>query len=275
MKHTLTLILLTLFCLSSLTQAAELDGRTVLLLVTKDKATNTDVIKQKLLETRKQIGYSKKDLPIVFLTFDGSETERTYTERLGINAEDSPVLCVVEWANDATHGPKRILDNAVVRQASTQEVDSMLISYLKAVHHTGEDKALTVGQAAEVDDLTPGLLEIESHRFEASGKPFYLADAGIRIKNADNRNLHNIAVRFYSKLNEDDRWQLMDEQVVEKLPKGYVASRDFVGNTKQLGLTDEKGNAVPCFYRIEVEQGGQVVSREGKFEPSESPIDIQ
>lgn len=255
--------------------AAPLDGHTVILVMSKDGQAETEVLRQKLLDTRKAMGFSKVDIPIVFMTFDKSETEKEYAQRLGINSQDAPVMCVVEWGEPAHHGPKRVVDGAITRMATSQQVDSMLVSYLKATH-TEAAKTPEAAVSTEVaNDLAPGALDIESFRFEASGKPSYLANAGIRINNADKRTLRNIVVRFYSKLQEGDEWQLMEKQVIDKLPKGYAASRDFVGDTRTLKLIDEENLPIPCYFRIEVEQGGQVLSREGHFVPYESQLRVE
>jgi len=251
--------------------AVDLDGRTVILLITKNSDSQAEQMRQSLLDTRREMGFSKKDIPIVFMTFDGSETEREYTQRLGVKAKDAPILCVAEWGKPAHFGPKKVMDQAITREATRAAVDSVFVEYFKAVNQGEGDQSAD----EPADSYGPGLLEIESFRFEASGKPFYLADAAVRVKNADNHTIHNITVRFYSKLHSEDNWKLMETQVVEKLPKGYVASRDFVGNTRNLGLIDEDGNAVRCLFRIEVEQGGQVLSREGEFVPSEAPVDVR
>ena len=88
MKRTILSVLI-LFCLAPFAAAAELDGRTVLLVVSRDNsADTTKAIRAKLLDTRSKIGFSKADMPIVFMTFNGSETEKAYAKRLGISADD-------------------------------------------------------------------------------------------------------------------------------------------------------------------------------------------
>lgn len=272
MKRSVLFTLLVLF-LSPFAQAVELDDRTVLLVMDKkNSGSSSKALRAKLLSTREDIGFSKTDLPIVFMNFDGSETEKEYARRLGIKSEDAPVICVVHWARDATHGPKQIVENAIARKATTFQVEPMIISYMRAIHHA--EDTLVHSDSTPDYELETGLLEIENHRFEASGEPNYITDAAVRVRNADKHPIRGIVVRFYKKLNETDDWQLLEEQEVEKLPKGYVAARDFVGNTRDLNLLDAEGNAVECYYRIEVEQGGRVQSREGKFVPSESPVDV-
>ena len=255
--------------------AAPLDGHTVILVMSKDGQPEAGVLRQKLLDTRKAMGFSKVDIPIVFMTFDKSETEKEYAQRLGINSKDAPVMCVVEWGEPAHHGPKRVVDEAIIRMATSQQVDSMFVSYLKATHAEVAKAPDTAASSEGGNDFAPGVLEIANYRFEAGGKPSYLANAGIRINNADKRTLKNIVVRFYSKLQEGDDWQLMEKQVIEKLPKGHAASRDFVGDTRTLKLINEENLPVPCYFRIEVEQGGQVLSREGHFVPYEAHLEAE
>lgn len=208
---------------------------------------------------------SSSQMPIFFMTVAGSETERTYAQRLGINPADVPVLCVVEWAEVASNGPKRVLDGAIIRRASVNDVDSALVRYLKVTRTDGQRPI------SEMDPYSPGLLTVENHRFEVSGKPYNTLDASVRIRNVDERPLKGIAARFYTKFAEGDQWRLLEEKHVDRLPAGYVITRDYVSDPMQLGLLDEHGWARPCFYRIEVEQGGQVHSEEGYFDPNTRP----
>ena len=64
----------------------------------------------------------------------------------------------------------------------------------------------------------------------------------------------------------------LKETYLAKLVSGYFATRDVVGDTRNFGLTDENGNAIPCLYRIEVEHAGKVIYEEGQFIPNEEPV---
>jgi hypothetical protein len=265
-------ILLILLLLTSFAAAVELDGRIVILLVSEHRSGDAQMesVKEELLKVRDQLGYSKEDMPIVFMGFKDSDTEKTYFDRLGFQEFDSPVLCVAEWGNPARFGPKQVVDYAIARGANPENVDYIVGEYLKA---TG--KSVDADNPVIPVPSPAGVLEIVTTRFEASGKPLYMTNVGVRIKNSDDHTLRDITIRFYNKLQQEDDWRLMGEKTLKKLPSGYFGTRDIVGDTKKFQLTDENNNAVRCFYRIEVEQGGKTIFEEGEFVPSEGPVGIR
>ena len=65
---------------------------------------------------------------------------------------------------------------------------------------------------------------------------------------------------------------MMGKKTLNKLVSGYFASRDIVGDTREMNLADAEGNAIRCFYRIEVEYGGNTIYEEGEFIPNENAI---
>ena len=280
MTKKILIFLLLLF--STTVGAVELDGRIVILLVSEHRSGDPrmESVKKELLRTRDTLGYNTEDMPIVFMGFKDSDTEREYFDRLGFQAFDSPVLCVAEWGNPARFGPKRVVDYAIARSATPQHVSFIVENYLKIVKDgvdgpqgPGPDVSPTPG-GPPVGDV-PGQLEIVNVRFEASGKPLYMTNVGVRIKNLESYTVRNITVRFYSKLNPQDPWRLMGKKTLQKLQSGYFGTRDIVGDTKSFGLLDENNNAVKCYYRIEVENGGNVIYEEGQFVPSEGPVGLK
>lgn len=267
--------------LTGLATADGLDGRTVILLVSEHRSgdPSAEAVKSELLRKREELGLEKKDMPIVFMGFADSDAERQYFDRLGFQSFDSPVLCVVEWGNPGRFGPKKVVSDAIARTATPQHVDFVVGHWLKETGRSTEEPVAIVKPPTKPVENTepqePGEIEIVSTRFEASGKPLYITNAGIRIKNVDTKALRNISIRFYSKRSLEDDWNLMRKKTLERLPIGYFASRDVVGDTKQFGLTDDLGSSVPCFYRIEVEHGGQVRFREGDFIPIEGSVRVR
>lgn len=264
------LIILIVLLMTALTAAVGLDGRTVILLVSQHRAGDPkmEAVKAKLLETREKLGYSTEQMPIVYMGFLDSDTERQHFDRLGFQAFDSPVLCVVEWGNPARFGPKQIVQDAIARSATPEHVDHIVESYLRAINKT--ENPDSGSQLPPPDEAKSGL-EIVTVRFEASGRPLFLTNAAVRVKNHEPLTLTNVTIRFYKKLQEDDSWSLMGKKVLERLPAGHFATRDIVGDTRQFELVDAENSAVPCFYRIEVECDGNVISEEGKFVPSLGP----
>ena len=266
-KH-LTLILILL--LSSFASALELDGKTVILLVSEHRSGDPrmDAVRAALLEKRTALGYGTEDMPIVFMGFKDSDTERRYFDRLGFQEFDSPVLCVVEWGNPARFGPKRVIDYAIARSATPQHVDSIVQDFL-----TLKDKPPGwVPPPPEIPEGSSGEIEIRNVRFEASGRPLNLTNVGVRLRNTSPQTSGEIVIRIYARLPDQSNWKLLGKKTISRLASGYVASRDIVGDTREFGLVDDDGNAVRCFYRIEVETGGKIIYQEGEFIPNESPV---
>ncbi|MFA7482858.1 MAG: hypothetical protein WC314_20290 [Vulcanimicrobiota bacterium] len=265
----LVLILLILF--ASIASAVELDGRTVILLVSAHRSGDQrmEEVKKKLLEERSALGLDTESMPIVFMGFKDSDTEREYFDRLGFQEFDSPVLCVVEWGNPARFGPKRVLDYAIARSATPFHVDEIVRNYLAV-------KDLPPGETLTQPPVSPhasGGLEIETVRFEAGGHPHYLMNTAVRLRNSGASTVRDIDVRFYCKVEETAPWQLIGKKPLDKLVSGYIASREIVGDSRQAGLTDENGFVRPCLYRIEVESGGNIIYQEGEFIPNQDPTE--
>lgn len=260
------IVVLLILLLAGLASAVELDGRTVILLVSAHRSGDPQMegVKAKLLKVRSELGYTTESMPIVYMGFEDSDTERKYFDRLGFQAFDSPVLCVAEWGNPARFGPKRVLDYAIARSATPQHVDFIVQNYIRTIN--GE-----VGPETGPDpqDLTGGL-EISNVRFEASGRPVFLTNVGVRLRNASAERIRDLNVKFYCKRPEDAGWRLMGSKPIAILLPGNVASRDLVGDTRDYQLLDETESAVPCAYRVEVERGGQVILyQEGEFVPND------
>lgn len=270
---------LILALLVSVASAAGLDGRRVILVVSEHRTGDP---KMKVLETelrrlRKELGFSKAQMPLVFMGFKDSDTERTYFDRLGFQAFDSPIICVAEWGNPARFGPKKVVDYAIARSATQQHVPFIVNEFLKAEGHKVDPTPIgtpTPMPPPPPSDSAPGKLELLNVRFEASGKPLYMTNVGVRIKNWDEQTVRGIKIRFYCKPPDQTEWVLMGTKTINKIPAGHFVSRDIVGDTRKFNLVDPEMNAVRCPYRIEVEQGGRVITEEGVFTPNESPVGV-
>lgn len=264
-----------------------LDGRTVLLVVSEHREGDPAVknIERGLLVHRNNLGLSKEEMPIIFMGFLDSDTERTYFDRLGFTAKDAPIICVAEWGNPARFGPKRV-KGAIARSASDFDVTRLVDSFL---HETGRDhlRLRSVGgelvfpdpkQTGNPPPNTPpptdaaGKLDIVNLRFEATGSPVFLTNAAVRLHNPGGATLRDISVRFYVMPDETEDWLLISEDKMDKLPAGYFATRDFVGDTRKIHILDENERSRPCRYKVEVEQGGQTISEEGEFVPAEAGL---
>lgn len=267
------LILLLLIFLCGGASAVDLDGRIVILLVSAHRTGDPamEAVKSKLLAIRQELGYTTESMPVVFMGFKDSDTERKYFDRLGFQAFDSPVLCVVEWGNPARFGPKRVLDYAIARSATPQHVDFIVKNYIHTIENPeGPEKPVLPPPMTDTEDL-----EIQNVRFEASGQPLYLTNVGVRIRNNSELVARGVTLRFFCKASADEGWRLMGKKVIDKLLPGNIASRDIVGDTRDFGLVNTENNSIRCLYRIEVEQGGKVIHQEGEFIPYAGPGGIE
>ena len=266
--------------LTAMVTAVGLDGKNVILLVGEhsDVDHKRDAVREQLLKAREELGYSEDEMPIVFMDFESSDTEKQYFKRLGFKSSDAPVLCVAEWGNPARFGPKKVVGDAIARNAIPEHVNFIVQRYLKAegkpFSPVVAPSPIASSPSTTPPNQGPGEIKIASSRFEASGKPNSLTNAGVRIQNVDNRTLHDLTIRFYSRISETDEWRPMGQKTLKKLPVGYFASREIVGDTRKYQLVDTQGNAIRCFYRIEIEHAGKVITEEGEFIPSEEPIGL-
>jgi hypothetical protein len=257
-----TLVLLALLSITGLAPAWEIDGQTALLVVSEHRVGDTKLeeIKNELLAARERMGYDKETMPVVFMGFKDSDTERKYFDRLGFQAIDSPVVAVVEWGNPARFGPKRIIGHGIKRHATAGDVETLIGHYLKAIDKTLVEPAPSTLSFKEI-------VEVVSVRFKVRGKPLFLTSMGIRVRNTQNLTLKDIQVRYYGKLRQDEEWELLGERTLEDLPPGNFASRDLVVKSQGSRLLDQEQNPLPCLYKIECEYRGERLTEEGEFAP--------
>ncbi|MFA5508927.1 MAG: hypothetical protein WC314_24810 [Vulcanimicrobiota bacterium] len=267
--------LLLLLTMTGLVGATELDGKTVLFVVTEHRSNDAVQagLESELMRLRAQLGLSEQEMPIEFLGYADSDAAREQLGRLGFKAEDSPVMCVVEWGNPARFGPKRVLGQAIVRRAQVGHVGAIMNAYLAQTGRVArlpepEGFGLRPSPAtAPVADTVPGRLEIDNVRFEVGGKTMFLTHVGARIRNLENRTLRDVKFRFFARAVGSSQWKLVYEQTVDKILANNTLVRDHMGDSQKLGLVGDDGYAVSSQYRVEVEHVGQVVSKEGEFIP--------
>lgn len=257
-------ILLLLLFLTMATSAVELDGKTVILLVSEHRQGDAKMesVKEKLLAKRESLGMDTEDMPIVFMGFKDSDTERKYFDQLGFQEFDAPVLCVVEWGAPARFGPKRVLDYAIYRTATPQHVDFIVKNFLTM---KGQDPD-SLNQAPELPLDASGELELLNIKFAASGAPVYLTNAGVRLRNTSHETIRDIKVRFYIKLEPESEWQLLGQGTIPKLLTANFASKELVEDTRKTVLLNEHERARSCLYRVEVEYDDKLLFREGVYQ---------
>ena len=267
--------LVLLFMMTGLAGAVELDGKTVLLVVTEHRENSPARadLEGELIRLRAELGLNEKKMPIEVLGFADSDADREKLGRLGFKAEDAPVMCVVEWGNPARFGPKKVLNSAIVRRAKIGHGAAIVNAFLT---QSGKQARLPeqagfglkpLPASEPVADTVPGKLEIDNVRFEVGGQTLFLTHMGVRIRNLESRTLRDVKFRFFVRTKGASEWKLAYEQNVTKIVANNSLVRDHIGDSKELGLVGTDGWAEPSEYRVEVEHVGQVVSKEGEFIP--------
>ncbi len=247
-----------------------LDGRNVILVVTEHR---TDEVSQRLhgkLNTyRNKLGFDRDSMPLVFMGFADSDTERGFFERLGFKANNAPVVGLAEWGNPARFGPKRIYPDAIYRNAEGPKAEHAAAAVLRSwLILEGHDNLIPTLDKLVGADLGQGQLEIEDVRFEANGAPIYILNSRVRLRNTGVAVATDITIRFWCRPLGDPGWTLIGERLIERLPAGHRVARDLVMDTKDLPILDAEGVVEPCEYRIVVTHAGSEISREGEFHPS-------
>lgn len=271
--------LMLLLMMTGLAGATDLDGRTVILVVSEHRQDDPvqAELEGELTRLRMELGLTEDEMPIQTVGFADSDVDRAHLGRLGFRAEDGPVLCVVEWGNPARFGPKRVLGSAIVRKAKAGHSAAIINAFLA---QSGREQRLPEAPeyglrpysgAQPVVDNSPGRLEIEKVVFEVGGSTLFTTHMNARIRNLESRTLRDVKVRFYARPTQSPDWKLVYEQTVDKILANNTLVRDHMGDSKALGLVGPDGWALPSQYRIEVEHGGQVVSKEGEFRPLTAP----
>lgn len=242
--------------------ATEWDGRTVLLLFTGPNVEDPggEQLEAELSRLRESLRPQVGDVPLVIMRLGEQGSDPSFMPRLGFRAEDLPVLCVVEWGNPARFGPKRVLNNAIVRKAQSGHAARVLNAFLAASQLEARVPEPPAPKPAK--DTRPGKLELEAVRFEVGGTVLNVA---ARVRNTDTRRLEEITVRFYVRLPEATEWTLLAEQTIAAIPAGQVATRDHLTDTVQLGMVSTAQKPAHCFYKVEVEHYGSTATREGEY----------
>lgn len=272
-RKALYLVVVWLLGLTSLpANEPALDGRLVVLTVGEHRDSDPYLreIEAELLHLRKTFGLTSKEMPLVFMGFADSDAERKFFERLGFRAQQSPVVCVAEWGSPARFGPKRVLGQAIVRRADVrekrQEIYAVVADWLR---RNGHQEKLSLLPEGVRERSGPGELSVESVHFEANGKPLYLVNFRVRVRNQGGSAVEDVGFEFFCRRDEGGEWVNLGEHRVSRIPGGYVISRDLVADSRKVGILDAQEHVGPCFYRVTVSYGQHRLQEEGLFTPKE------
>lgn len=266
-KRLFTFALLTV-CLSS--QVAAEEDFALLIVARESGIAQARALKLRCEELRNKLRISASEMAIYLHLVTGKDA---WNRRLGLEDDWYPVLGVALWNETATLGPRRFVGDSFVKNATQHDALRVVQSCLRLSPY----KERSLPPFHEADTLPTPLeqsLTLERVRFEASGKPNNLTNFGVRLRNDSLNKLTDIRVVFFVRRAPAEVWQLCGEKTLEKIASHHFATADFVGKTRELGLTDTEGNAVSCQYKVEVSaEGLEPIVMRGSFQPSEEPVD--
>jgi hypothetical protein len=165
------LVLSLLFFLTIGTHAAPpLEGKQVFLIVSSDRHDlDGEWLELTLRGMRHELGLSGQEIPVVRMGFDDKDANAQHFERLGLRPEDGPLVCLVQWEEPASAGPREIVDDLLVTGA-TRELGlvaprSLFISWLE---NTGRDNLIPIiaPQPEPVELPTPAQVAFDQRRYE-------------------------------------------------------------------------------------------------------------
>ena len=220
-------------------------------------------------ELRNRLGLTSDSMPVKTHLSGGLDV---WSRRLGLDGATMPVLGVVLWNESESLGPRRFVGDAFAERADPGDALRVVQSYLRL---TGQRaRALPVFHRADTLPIPhqEGLV-VESLRFEASGRPNNLTNFAVRLRNESLETLTGVEVQFFLRRMPAQQWMYCEMKTLEKVASHHLATAEFLGNSKALGLLDSDGNAVACQYKVVVKVGSQEFAEMGSFTPSERPVD--
>lgn len=239
----------------------ELAKRNVLLLVGPPDATRAQAAHY--LDLVKRSGASVADYPVY-------QTPRLANEvagKLGLGKRGSNYAALVRWGDPARFGPARVLEPGVVNALSSDADLYLLVE--NAIIANGA-QALLDRLPADMAALRPRpQLVIEQVNFQANGKPVYLANTKVRLRNEGKVNARDVTVIFEVKTALTDNWFELGRHTGLEVKAGNTITRDLVRNTHDTPLLNDKNAIQPADYRIRIESPSGILESGGHFEPKE------
>jgi hypothetical protein len=221
-----------------------LAGRNVLLLVGPSETTAQQKAHYYNLLTR--CGADPAKFPV----YQARNLPNDVAGKLGLSRRGANYAALVRWGNPARFGPAQVLSPGVVT----------------ALDSEGQ-KELLARLPEDVAAMRPRPeLVIENVDFQANGKPVYLVDTKVRLKNEGKLPANDVTVLFLVK-NPDGSWFELGRHTDLVVKAGYTITRDLVRPTFDTPLLNERKEILPASYRIRVEYAGQSLEQDGEFTP--------
>lgn len=232
--------------------------RNVLLLVgpasvTKEQAAH-------YLDLVKRSGANVADYPV----YQTAHLPNEVAGKLGLGKRGSNFGALVRWGDPARFGPAEVLEPGVVNELTTDADIYMLVE--NAIVANG-GRALLEKLPPDLADLRPRVqLVLEQVDFQANGKPVYLVNTKVRVRNEGKVNAENVTVIFEVQ-DANGGWFELGRHDKLKVKAGNSITRDLVRPTFDTPLLNEKKEILPANYRIRIESSGGNLESTGHFEP--------
>ncbi len=236
-----------------------LAGRNVLLLVGSpdqikaQKAMYLDLVERAGADVARYPVYATSKLP------------NEVAGKLGLVNRGSNYAALVKWGNPARFGPARVLETGVTTKL-TGEADLFVV--VADAFEVNRDTALLEKLPADLQALRPRAeLTVEKIDFQANGKPLYLVDTKVRIRNGGKLPAKGVVVHFQVE-NPDGTWYELGRHEDLEIKAGDTITRDLVRTTHDTPLLNDKNEIQPTRYRITVDYDGHTIDRTEEFQPA-------
>lgn len=238
----------------------DLAGRQVLLLVGAPEATKAQKARYHSLLQRSGADLSK------YPVFQTTSLPKEAGARLGLAQRAPGYAALVRWGNPARFGPARVLEPGVVTALSS---DADLFVLVEAA-------VLGAGQGGLLDRLSPELsalrplpeLVIEQVDFQANGRPVYLVDSKVRLRNLGKVAARGVLVIFQVEDPRDGSWFELGRHGNLEIKAGQVITRDLVRTSHETPLLNENKEIQAARYRILVESPHGRLEKTDQFTPA-------
>ena len=234
-RFPIALLALLLFFTIGTHAAPTLDGKQVLLIVSKERHDlDGEWLELTLRGMRHELGLSGQDIPVVRMGFDDQDANAQHFERLGVSSEDGPLVCLVQWGEPASAGPQEIV-NELLMTGATREVGlnvprSLFVAWLE---HTGRDNLVSIiaPKPEPVESPSPAQVAFDQRRYEEAIE--LAREAGL----ASLEDQAKDALRNQAQLAVSENRDELALSVYKKLSRLYPEDPAFRHKVEQLSVT--------------------------------------
>lgn len=236
-----------------------LAGRNVLLLV--GSADQVKAQKAMYLDLVERSGADVARYPV----YHTSKLPNEVAGKLGLVNRGNNYAALVKWGSPARFGPARVLETGVVTQLASEADMFVLVADAMELNR---DTALLDKLPEDLKALRPRAeLTVENIDFQANGKPLFLVDTKVRIRNNGKLPANGVVVHFQVE-DRDGTWYELGRHEDLEIKAGNTITRDLVRTTHNTPLLNDKKEIQPIRYRITVDYDGHTINRTEQFTPA-------